>query len=72
MTRRQGRKKAAVAVAHEVLVAAWWLLSTGAFYEDPGVETLRKHNVEQTRRRAVRQLEALGYTVTLDQPKTAA
>jgi len=32
VTRRQGRKKAVVAVAHEILMAAWWLLSTGEFY----------------------------------------
>ncbi|MGH8886604.1 MAG: transposase [Egibacteraceae bacterium] len=68
---RQGREKAALAVAHEILAAVWWLLSTGAPYEDPGVETLRKHSVEQTRRRAVRQLEAVGCTVTLESPKAA-
>ncbi len=71
LTRRRGAKKAAVAVAHEILVAVWRLLSTGEFYDDPGAEALRAGHAERSRRRALRQLEALGYRVTLEPAKAA-
>jgi transposase len=64
--RRQGKQKAIVAVTHKILVIAWHLLSTGSLYDDPGADALRKTSSEQTRRRAVRQLEALGYKVTIE------
>jgi transposase len=66
--RRQGRQKAVVAVTHKILVIAWNLLSTGALYDDPGAAAVRKTTDEQLRRRAVGQLEALGYQVTV-QPR---
>jgi transposase len=36
--RRRGDKKAIVAVGHEILVAAWRVLSTGEPYVDPGAQ----------------------------------
>ncbi|MCA1702440.1 MAG: transposase, partial [Actinobacteria bacterium] len=63
--RRQGKQKAIMAVTHKILVIAWNLLSTGALYDDPGGAALRKTTNEQVRRRAVRQLEALGYQVSV-------
>ena len=63
--RRQGKQKAIVAVTHKIVVIAWHLLSTGAVYEDPGAAVLRKTTDEQVRRRAVRQLEALGLQVII-------
>jgi transposase len=64
--RRQGKQKAITAVTHKILVIAWHLLSTGSLYDDPGADALRKTSSEQLRRRAVRQLEALGYKVTIE------
>lgn len=66
--RRQGKQKAIVAVTHKILVIVWNLLSTGALYDDPGAAALRKTTDEQLRRRAVRQLETLGFQVTV-QPR---
>ena len=63
--RRRGKQKAVVAVTHKILVIAWNLLSTGALYDDPGATAVRKSTDEQQRRRAIRQLEALGLTVTV-------
>lgn len=40
--RRHGDKKAIVAVGHEILIAAHWVLSTGEPYHDPGPEQLHK------------------------------
>jgi transposase len=63
--RRQGKQKAIVAVTHKIVVIAWNLLSTATVYQDPGAAVLRKTTDEQVRRRALRQLEALGLQVTI-------
>ncbi len=63
--RRRGKQKAIVAVTHKILVIAWHLLSNGALYDDPGAGAVRKSTDDQQRRRAIRQLEALGLTVTV-------
>lgn len=65
LARRIGKKKAAVAVGHSILVIAWHLLSYGCYYDDLGGEYFVQHDTERTRRRAVAQLESLGYRVTL-------
>ena len=67
--RRQGKQKAIVAVTHKIVVIVWHLLSTGTLYEDPGAGVVRKTSEEQQRRRAIRQLEALGLTVTVQTRK---
>lgn len=66
--RRRGDRKAIVAVGHEVLVAAWRVLSTGQPYEDPGPDALRNLSAEHVKRRALAQLRALGYDVTIHAP----
>jgi transposase len=68
--RRRGDKKAIVAVAHEILIAAYRVLSTGEPYDDPGPEPLRRLSEEHVKRRAVAQLRSLGYEVTI-QPSAA-
>jgi transposase len=67
--RRRGKQKAVVAVTHKILVIAWDLLSNGALYDDPGAAAVRKSTDEQQRRRANRQLESLGLTVTVTPKK---
>ena len=64
--RRRGKPKAVMAVTHKILVIAWHLLSNGALYDDPGAAALRSNTDEQQRRRAIRQLEALGLKVTVE------
>jgi transposase len=66
--RRQGKQKAVMALTHKILVIAWNLLSTGALYDDPGPAAVTRVSEEQQRRRAIRQLEALGLTVTVRAP----
>ena len=66
--RRRGDRKAIVAVGHEILVAAWRVLSTGQPYEDPGPDALRNLSAEHVKRRALAQLRALGYDVTVHEP----
>jgi hypothetical protein len=45
---------------------AWYLLSRSQPYFDPGPTVLRERTEEDVRKRATRQLEKLGYRVTLE------
>lgn len=63
---RRGPHRANVAVQHSILTAIWHMGTTGTLYDDPGGEYYTRLNPERARTRAIRQLEALGYRVTLD------
>jgi transposase len=63
---RRGMKKAAVAVAHRILVIAWHILAeTGTEYFERGGDHFDRQNPERTARKLSRRLEAIGYKVTL-------
>ena len=68
IARRRGKKKAIVAVGRSILIITWHLLSDpDARYHDLGSHYYDAHQSSATRRRQhVRQLEALGYKVTLE------
>ena len=68
IARRRGAKKAMVAVGRSILVITWHLLSDpAARYADLGPDFYDTRINPQRRNRAhVRQLEALGYKVTLE------
>lgn len=61
-----------MAVAHEILLAAYRVLSTGEPYRDPGPETLRNLSAEHIKRRALAQLRSLGYAIAIETAPTAA
>lgn len=63
---RRGHKRALVAVAHHILVAAYHMLRDGVAYRDLGPDYLDRRSSGDTKRRLVRRLEDLGYTVTLE------
>jgi transposase len=64
---RRGPKKAAVAVGHSILVAAYHMLKTNHTYQDLGDDYFLSHqSVEHQTTRLVRQLMRLGHTVTLE------
>ena len=68
IARRRGKKKAIVAVGRSMLVIIWHLLSddTTRFHDlGPGYYDSRI-NPERKKRNHIRQLEALGYKVTLE------
>jgi len=65
LARRIGKKKAAVAVSHSILVIAWHLLTEGCDYEDLGGDYFVQRDDDRARQHALAQLEALGYHVTL-------
>jgi transposase len=72
LTRRRGDKKAIIAIAHEILIATWHMLTNGELYQEQGTATISERDAENTRRRAIRQLEALGHRVILETVPQAA
>ncbi len=66
IARRRGPNKAAVAVAHSMLAVVWHLLTTGAFYQDPGADYFeRRHDPVVEAKRLRQRIEALGFEVIL-------
>lgn len=63
---RRGPKKANVAIQHSMLIAIWHMGTTGTLYDDPGADFYTRLNPARARSRAIHQLEAMGYRVTLD------
>lgn len=68
IARRRGKKKAIVAVGRSILVIIWHLLSDPeAHFEDLGSGFYDSHlNTSAKKRNHIRQLEALGYKVTVE------
>lgn len=64
---RRGLKRAAVAVAHKILVAIYHILSHRVCYNELGDLYLDKLNKHHLTRNLVHRLERLGYNVTLEQ-----
>ncbi|HET8646224.1 MAG TPA: IS110 family transposase, partial [Vicinamibacteria bacterium] len=64
LVRRLGKKKAAVAVAHSLLVIIYHLLTSGAEYADLGGDYFARLDRDALERRHVRGLERLGFTVS--------
>lgn len=69
---RRGYKRAAVAVAHKILVAIYHMLSHQVSYNELGDLYLDKLNKHHLTKNLVHRLERLGYTVTLEQKPMSA
>jgi transposase len=65
LARRRGKKKALVAIGHDILVTAYHLLATDQHYQDSGPERVKTEAEDLAKRRAIRQLQSLGYRVAL-------
>jgi transposase len=63
---RRGKKRAAVAVAHSILVIAYHMLKRGTIYTDLGSDYFERRNEQQIKRQLVKRLENLGYKVALE------
>ena len=68
IAKRRGKKRAIVAVGRSILVIVWHLISDEqAQFTDLGADHFTRHvNSETKKRNHIRQLETLGYTVTLN------
>ncbi len=63
---RRGGRRAALAVAHTILVTIYHLLSRGTEYQDLGVNYFDERHQQYTIRRAVNRIERLGYKVSVE------
>jgi transposase len=49
-----------------MLTTIWQMPTTGALYDHPGPVFYTRRNPEKAKRRAIEQLRAMGYQVTLE------
>jgi transposase len=63
---RRGPKKANVAIQHSMLIAIRHMGTTGTLYDDPGGDYFTQLHPARAKKRAIHQLEAMDYRVTLD------
>jgi transposase len=69
---RRNDKRAAVAVAHSILVIVYHILDRGQPYAELGGDwLLKRESASAHTKRLVRQLERLGHKVTLEPPDAA-
>ena len=64
--RHRGHKKAVVAVGHQILEIAYYVMRDGVTYDELGADYFDRRHAERAVRRHVRQLEALGFHVTIE------
>lgn len=64
--RHRGHKKAIVAVGHQILEIAYYVMRDGVTYDELGADYFTRRHQEKTVRRHVKQLEALGFQVTIE------
>jgi transposase len=63
---KTGGGKAAIAIAHTLIVIIWHVLHDNAEYRDLGSDYFTRYdNPEARKRRLIRDLQSLGYTVTI-------
>lgn len=66
LSKRLGKKRAATAVGHSILIIAWHLITNNCDYDDLGGDYFaRRGNTGRHQDRLVQQLQDLGYQVTL-------
>jgi len=64
--RHRGHKKAVVAVGHQLLEIAYYLMRDGVDYRELGAEYFARRDRERATQRHLKQLRALGYRVTIE------
>lgn len=69
---RRGKKRAAVAVAHSILVIAYYLLKRGTEYVDLGGDYFDRRTEQYLQRNLVNRLEKLGLKVTVEPLQAAS
>ena len=72
LARRIGANRAAMAVAHSIAVILYQVIKTGKPFADLGQQYFEERDRAAIARRSVRQLERLGYKITLEVPTLQA
>jgi len=62
---RRGKKRAAIAVAHSILVIAYHILRDGTLYYDLGADYFDQRKAATVQKQLVKRLERLGFQVDL-------
>ena len=71
MAARRGKKRAIMAVAHSIVVSAFYMLSRNESYHELGANYFDEHRREHVVDRLTRRLQHLGYRVSLEPVPTA-
>lgn len=61
---RRGKKRALVAVGHQILIEVYRVLKTGDRYQDAGAEAVTERRLKNREQRMVRELKRYGYDVS--------
>jgi transposase len=69
---RRGKKRAAVAVAHSILVIVYHVIRRGTVYTDLGANYFDERKTEAIQHQLVKRLQRLGFKVTLETQAAAA
>ena len=72
LTAHRGPLRALVAVEHSIITAVWHMLTDHVAYHELGGTYFTQRDPERATRRAINQLNQLGYTVTLNPRENAA
>jgi transposase len=64
IARRRGKKRALVAVGHQILIEIYRILKTGEPYQDAGAEAVDERKSKNRELSMIRQLERCGYAVS--------
>lgn len=71
LARRRGPNKAAVAIAHRVLLLCYHVLRAHQPYQDPGPDAVEPRDAERLQAHHVHRLEQLGFEVTVTKKPAA-
>ena len=69
---RRGKKRAILALAHSMLMMAYYMIQRQEPYREVGANFFDRLQPENTARRLIKRLETLGYQVTLKNPSIEA
>jgi transposase len=69
---RRGAKRAAVAVAHSILVIAYYIIQRKEPYRELGADYFDKRRPEASAKRLIKRLENLGYRISAEKMPVAA
>jgi len=72
LKQRRGHKRAIVAIAHTLLVTVYYMLKRGEAYRELGSHLFAKEEKGRKKISLVKQLEKLGYAVTLHETQLTA
>jgi transposase len=67
---RRGKKRAILALAHSMLIMAYYMIQRQEPYREVGADFFDRLQPEDTARQLIKRLESLGYQVTLQNPSS--